>query len=146
MNTNTAPFHFDFHRFDFHRPGQPAALKLVALGLLALPATGLLLLAVGEVAAGDISGLQHVPEAVMLVVCMALGWRHPRETGWVLLAAGSVLLAGGLWLNLSRDNFDQAGPTLLLWTAIFALLFAPPLLAGWLLLIAGRRLRRPPVD
>ncbi len=52
-------------------PG-PARLKLAASALLAVPITVLLVFAVGEVAAGDLTGLQHLLQALPLCSCWRL--------------------------------------------------------------------------
>lgn len=124
-----------------HEP-HPIRLRIVALALLLLPAAFLLVFAFGEVAGGDVSGLQHVPEAALLLALAAAGWRYPRATGVVLLSVGAVLLALALALNLARGNPGESAPAVMLWAGLFGLLFAPPLVAGWLLLRSSGAPRR----
>ncbi len=117
----------------------PARLRLFALALLAVPASLLLLLAFGEMFGGDASGAQHIPEGAALVLLMAAAWRYPRVVGLILLSVGSLLLVAWFFLILSRG--EESGPDgaeILLWFAGGMALFAPPLIAGWLLFEAGR--------
>lgn len=113
----------------------PPRLKLIALALLAVPAVVLLLFAFGEMFSGEISGVQHIPEAGLLVLLMAAAWRYPRGVGVVLLSLGSLLLV--VWLIWSARDGADVGDILTL-VAAALILFVPPLLAGWLLLQASR--------
>jgi cytochrome bd-type quinol oxidase subunit 1 len=125
----------------FPAPAHLPYSKAIAVGLLSIPALLLTALAVGEMAGGDVSGVQHVPEALARAVLALVAWRHPRRVGAILLVAGVILLAAWMGLTLSADRHDS-GATLVL---IAAMLFVPPLVAGWLLYTAGRRAatRRP---
>jgi predicted metal-binding membrane protein len=114
--------------------------KLVASVLVAVPAVALLALAIGEVAEGEASGAQHVPEAAALLALAAAGWRYPRVAGAALLGGSALLLLAWLVLIVGRDE-PGAGPPLLVWIGVAAVLFAPPALAGWLLLRAARSVR-----
>ena len=117
------------------RPNRP---KLAAMALLALPAVGLLLVAIGEMAGGDITGIQHVPEAVVLVGLMALAWRYPRVAGVALLTIATVLFL--LWVTaLVAGGVFHPSPTPWWgWVMFAVVLFGFPVLAGWLLLRSSR--------
>ncbi len=113
------------------RPRGSERLKIAAIALLLVPIAILLLFAIGETAGGDWSGLQHVPEAAVLLVLLAAAWRYPYVTGLVLMAAGVALFAG--WLVFALANLSASA------IVVAALmLFAPPIVAGWLLYRAGQ--------
>lgn len=124
----------------WHDPEQPgqARQKLLALALLAVPAVVLLLFAFGEMFGGDISGVQHIPEAVLLLLLAAAAWRYPREVGVALLAIGSLLLAAWLFFVFTQREPTSHGSEFLMWVVAALMLFAPPLVAGWLLLRSSR--------
>jgi hypothetical protein len=109
-------------------------LRLTASALIALPAVVLLIFAIGEMAGGDVSGAQHIPESALLLVLLVAAWRYPRPAGAILVGAG-VFLAG-VWIVLvvSREEGTPGGADLIGWTIAGLLLFVPPVLAGWLLL------------
>ncbi|MGE0601179.1 MAG: hypothetical protein AB7J35_17505 [Dehalococcoidia bacterium] len=109
-------------------------LKSVAVGLLAIPALLLTVLALGEMVGGDVTGAQHIPEALALVVLAAAAWRYPARVGVILMVAGAVLLA--LWSLLALTSGGHDSPASLVMVAV--ILFVPPLVAGWLLYSAGR--------
>ncbi len=111
-------------------PHGPDRRKLVAMLLLLVPTGVLAAFAIGETAGGDVSGLQHVPEAAVLLVLLVAAWRYPRITGVVLLALGGVLFA--VWLAFALMNL---APVAIVVTAL--ILFAPPVVAGWLLYRVG---------
>ncbi len=112
---------------------------LTAMALLAVPAGVLLLFALGEIASGDISGVQHIPEAALLLGLMVAAWLFPQPVGAALMAIGSVLLM--LWLAfilVSRPSgMDGAG--ILVWLGAGLILFAFPIAAGYLLFTRGHR-------
>jgi peptidoglycan/LPS O-acetylase OafA/YrhL len=110
----------------------PRHLKLAAIVLLAVPAVALLLLAVGELLDGDESGLQHVPEAAVLVAIAWFAWKRPRSAGILLVAATAVFFIA--WL-VFVDVGEMSWPGRLI---AMLLLFVPPLIAAWLLLRAGQ--------
>jgi hypothetical protein len=89
---------------------------------------------VDEVAGGDISGLQHVPELVLLVVLGWLAWRRPLWGGAALISLSLVF--AGLYIVFFARGF----PLQTVVVAV-ALLFAPPLAAGSLFIAASRRER-----
>lgn len=109
-------------------------LKTVAVGLLAIPAVLLTVLAIGEMVGGDMAGAQHIPEALALIVLAAAAWRYPTRVGAILMVAGAVLLALWSLMSLTADRHDS--PASLVMVAV--MLFFPPLVAGWLLYSAGR--------
>jgi hypothetical protein len=105
-------------------------LKLAALVCLALPMLGLAAFAIGEVAAGTLSGLQHVGQLLPLAALAWLGWRWPLWGGITLI--GLSLILAGLYLIMGGYP-----PLALLVNAL--LLFALPLLAGIVFVAAARR-------
>jgi len=112
----------------------PNRLKIAASALLVVPIAVLLLFTAGEVAGGDVSGVQHLAQAAPLILLLVAGWRYPRTAGIALLALGILVL--GLWLFfLLRGGPSTSGAGL---AAAGIVLFAPPLVAGWLFLKAGR--------
>ena len=115
-------------------------LRIAALALLAIPTAILLLFAIGEVVGGDVSGLQHVPEAALLLGLMFFAWRHPLGTGIALLAIGSVLLVVWSALVLLGEIGGEGDSRVVVWLAAGGILFLPPLAAGALLLRASREL------
>jgi hypothetical protein len=102
--------------------------KIAALVLLGLGAAFYLTFAVGEVAGGDISGVQHLPPAAIFAALMYLGWKRPRTAGIVLLALAVPLGAVYVGVLIARD-------LPLTWALFVAL---PPVVTGLLLLRAGR--------
>lgn len=103
-------------------------LKLAALVCLALPIVVLAAFAVGEVAAGTISGLQHVVQLLPLVALAWLGWKRPLWGGIALI--GLTLVLAGLFISM-----DTVPPSAMLFASF--LIFAPALLAGIALVTAG---------
>jgi cytochrome bd-type quinol oxidase subunit 1 len=107
-------------------------LTIAACVLLGLPAAILLFMGIGEMADGEVSGAQHIPEAAALIGLMLAAWWFPRVVGILLLMLGSLVFAGWLVLVIARGEFDAAA---LLVGGVVVLL--PPLVAGWLLLKAS---------
>lgn len=87
---------------------------------------------VGEVAAGDPSGLAHLVEVGPLVLLLALGWFRPSLAGALLLAAGGTLVA----FYVFETNDASVALTEQLLVGIIFLL--PPVVAGVLFLVASR--------
>jgi cytochrome bd-type quinol oxidase subunit 2 len=69
------------------RLAQIAALMLVGLGVAFF-----LIFAVGELAGGETSGVQHLPPAGILGALLWLGWKRPRAAGIVVLLLFAVPL------------------------------------------------------
>lgn len=111
----------------------PRGSKLTASGLLAGPIALLLLLGLGEMASGEMSGVQHLVEAVPLLLVVVACWRWPRTAGIVLLFGGTLVFL--LWLAFILTATERASPTSLAFVGIA--LVGPPLLAGALLLRAS---------
>jgi hypothetical protein len=109
----------------------PRRLRIVGLACLAVPAALLLLFAVGEMAGGDLSGAQHLPEVAAVGAIGWTAWRWPYILGMVLMLGGAVLaLVFVLWLHPS-------GITLLGIAVVELLLFIPAIAAGACFTLAG---------
>jgi hypothetical protein len=103
--------------------------KMAALVLLALGVAFYLLFALGEMADGDVSGVQHLLPAVILAALLWVAWRRPLVAGVVLLVLAVPLGAAYVAVLVVRD-------LPLTWALIVAL---PPVVTGLLLVRAGRR-------
>jgi hypothetical protein len=104
--------------------------------LLVIPIVLLLVLAIGEMVGGDMSGAQHIVMAAPLILVLLVAWRSPRVAGTLLLAMGVLLLMAWIALITSRGVH---GTEILGYAVAGLLIFVPPLAAGWLL----RRAERP---
>ena len=101
--------------------------KIAGLVLLGLGVGFYLAFAVGEIAGGDIGGLQHLPPAALLAVLLWVGWRRPRPAGIVLLVLAVPLALAYLALLV-------VGDPPLTWALVVTL---PPVVTGLLLVRAG---------
>jgi hypothetical protein len=110
---------------------------LIAVGLIAIPAGIFAFLAIGELASGDITGIQHIPEAGLMLALALVAWRYPRAAGTALIAIG-VLLLGFMSLVVLPDA-EPSGAEVWIWPVMAVLLFGTPVLAGLLLLRSARR-------
>ena len=117
-------------------PSRRRGATVAATVLLGVPAILLLVLGVGEMIGGDMSGFQHVVESAALIALMHGAWRYPRAAGVILVAGAVLLFVAWLALMSARGELGELG--LLGWLTVGLLLFLPPLLAGWLLLRASR--------
>lgn len=101
-------------------------MKKAALVLLALGVAFYGTFTVGELAGGDVTGLQHLPPALILAALFWFAWRRPHAAG-VLLLGISVPLGIAYVVVLLTHSLP---PT---WALVVVL---PPVLAGLLLLRA----------
>ena len=102
--------------------------KVAALVLLGLGVAFYLLFTVGEMVSGDVAGIQHLPPVLVLAGLIWLAWKRPTAAGVVLLLLAVPLGLAYVVLLVVRD-------LPLFWAFEVAL---PPVLAGLLLLRAGR--------
>jgi hypothetical protein len=102
-------------------------LKIAAFVLADLLTIFLLFMGLGEMFGGDISGIQHVIPAAVLLALMWLGWKHPYWGGLGLCIAGLLL---GVVVTVMNIPMDVKRNFLL----IIAL---PAFLSGALLLTSG---------
>ena len=102
------------------------AIKVVALIPPVLATAVMLLFAIGETAAGDVSGLHHLVPAALFGLLVWLGWRRPV---W----GGALLLLAGLIVSLTFAGVLR-GPNGI---APFVIMIAPLLVAGFTLLVAS---------
>ena len=103
--------------------------KIAALVLLALGVAFYLAFAVGEMAGGDVTGVQHLLPTAVLAALFWMAWRRPRRAGIVLLVLAVPFAVGYITLLVIRD-------LPLTWALPVAL---PPVVTGLLLVRAGRR-------
>ena len=89
---------------------------------------------VGEITAGDLSGLSHLIPAVLIYILIYLCWRRPFEGGITLILAGMIFGLREIpgWLAGNDTIFLLIG-------------ILPPVFAGLLLVIAHLLARRPKV-
>src|SRR5512139_1682444 len=93
-------------RSNWGLPSEPGRrrLRIAALVLLSIPAAASLLLAIGELASGDVTGLQHIPEAAVLIALMWLAMRYPRGVAIALATLGVLFVAFFVVLVLGRPE------------------------------------------
>jgi len=103
--------------------------KITALVPLGLGVAFYLAFALGEMAGGDITGLQHLLPAAILALLLWVAWRRPRRAGIVLLVLAVPFDAAYIALLVVRDLPP-------VWALVVAL---PPVVTGLLLVRAGRR-------
>jgi len=77
--------------------------KRAALVLLALGVAFYLMFAVGELAGGDLGGVQHLAPALILASLMYVGWKRPRVAGIILLVLAVPLGAAYIAVLIVRD-------------------------------------------
>jgi hypothetical protein len=123
-------------------PSPATRLKLAASALIAVPAALLLALAIGEMAGGEASGIQHVPEAAALLLLLVAAWRYPHVTGLLLVAIGVIVFTLWLVLIVTSADIDWHSIEILGWIGAGLMVFALPVVGG-LLLIKAARLDRP---
>lgn len=113
-------------------------IRLLALGLVAITVGILLIFAIGEVGGGDIFGLQHLLQAVPLVVVAWFAWRNPLWGGITLITV-SLILAGLYVVFFNVGSLAVAG-------VVLALFCVPPFLAGVLFVVLAQRAKRDGSD
>ena len=106
------------------------ALKRVAIALLIIPLGILLLFTFGEVFSGDISGLQHLIQAIPLLLLAYLAYKKPLIAGIILLV---ISLALGILYSVIVSFTFQA---ILI---VEAILFLPPFISGLLFILSSKR-------
>jgi hypothetical protein len=113
------------------RLAKTAALLLTGLGL-----GFFLVFAVGELAGGDVSGVQHLPPAALLGALLWLGWKQPRAAGIIVLLVLAVPLTVGFVAGIATEDIRTGE----MWLALSIPLV--PVLTGLLFLWAARGERR----
>lgn len=105
--------------------------KVAGVGLLLVPIGLLLLLGIGEMAGGDISGIQHIVEVAVLVSLAVIAWKRPRIGGTILVGLGALLAI--LYVVAVDGRFP-------LWALLITelMLFGPAIVSGLLLLTAAQ--------
>lgn len=114
------------------------AMKVLGLAVVALGSLFFLLMGVGEIAGGEVSGVQHLPQAALLAALVLFGRRHPYGVGVVLFLIGlgfASLYAAGFF------GVDEPVGTRIGWALQIAL---PPLVAAVLLIGSAQREREGP--
>lgn len=118
------------------RAEQARLAKIAALMLVGLGIAFFLIFAVGELAGGDVSGVQHLPPAALLGALLWLGWTRPRVAGIVVLLLLAAPLTVGFVLGMATED-ARSGE---MWFALLIPLV--PIVTGGLFLWAGRGERR----
>ncbi len=116
---------------DDRRAERARLAKIAALMLTGLGGAFFLVFAVGEMAGGDIAGIQHLPPAAVLGALLWLGWTRPRAAGIVLLAF-AVLLGVAAVVTVAVEGV-RLGES---WMVLVIPLVPVP--TGMLFLLAGR--------
>ncbi len=114
-------------RAEHARLAKIAALMLVALGIAFF-----LIFAVGELAGGEISGVQHLLPAALLAALLWLGWKRPRAAGIIVLLLLAAPLTLGFVVGVATED-TRSGE---MWLALLIPLV--PIVIGGLFLWAGR--------
>lgn len=78
-------------------------LKIAGFVPAGLLTTFLLIMGLGEMFGGDISGIQHVVPAAVLLALMWLGWKRPYWGGLGLCIAGVLLGIVVTVMNIPAD-------------------------------------------
>jgi hypothetical protein len=103
--------------------------KVLGLIVLLVPLGILALFTVGEVAGSDVSGLQHLVQALPLVGLAILAWRKPRAGGIALIVVAAVLAV--VYAVIASAAMPMATRLL-----VGAVLFAPAIVSGALFVSA----------
>jgi hypothetical protein len=111
------------------RPGD--RLRVIGLATLLVPIGLLLLLGIGEMAGGIISGLQHFVQVVPLILLAIVAWKRPRIGGRVVIGIGALL---AVLYPLVMHGF---APWVLLVNDL--IVFGPAIVAGIFFLAAAGR-------
>lgn len=110
----------------------PRRSRYAALILLGLGVAFYLTFAIGEMAGGDVGGVQHLPPVALLAGLLLVAVRRPGIAGRILLALALPL--GTLYIVLLVVR--GLPPT---WALVVVL---PPVITGWLLTRSDSRGRR----
>src|SRR5690606_36434375 len=107
--------------------------QLAATLIGSVTAGFLLVFLLGEVFAGDWSGLAHSLQVGPLVALLVLGWWRPRLAGVLLVAIGGALTLA--YFVDTRDTEIDWSERLL----VGGIFLVPPILAGVLFVAAAHR-------
>ncbi len=108
--------------------------KVFGMGILLVPVFILLAFAIGEGLSPEfgISGfILHFAQALPLLGLLYVAWRWPKVGGWILILAGLLLALIYVVMTLARGQPWVA-------TAPVIIIFMPPVLAGWLLVLSAK--------
>jgi hypothetical protein len=109
-------------------------LKLIGLFFISLPILLLLAFTIGETAGGDISGLQHIVQAIPFILLAILAWKKSTIGGYTII--GISLILALLYCMYPTLGFTK--PVRLINAAI---LFCPLLLGGLLFVLSTRNMK-----
>lgn len=106
--------------------------KAFGMAILVVPVFILLAFAIGEGLSPEfgISGfLLHFMQAFSLIALLYVAWRWPKVGGWILIFGGLFLTLLYVFMTAARG---QAGMVVV----PVIIIFLPPVLAGWLLVLS----------
>ncbi|MBN1920700.1 MAG: hypothetical protein JW892_05610 [Anaerolineae bacterium] len=112
-------------------------LRIAACVFLAIPLAIFLIFGIAEMVGGDINGVMHLVEALVVVLVGILAWKRPFEAG-IILCLSSLALTG-FFLSILLPNPAHEGPINFYSLLIVVL---PTLITGSLFLSAGIVARR----
>lgn len=117
----------------------PKSFKVAGLGILCIPLVLLLVLGIGEMSGGIYSGLQHLIQAIPIILFMYFAWVKPKIGGVILIFLSIILALLYLFFPpVSMPSIYRVENTILL--------FSPLLLSGILFLRAQKSNHKTSID